>query len=147
MISTVCGPGFATAIGVLQHPPDHALVEVLRQLVRAFKDGVYIILDTLDESPRRKQRREVLRVITDARKWREPGLHLLLSSRDEVDIHEELNTMPVGHMSTVSMKNEFVDQDIAAFIASHIRTNRQLQKWEAHYEEIEKALIEGAKSV
>ncbi|KAM7211404.1 hypothetical protein V8F06_013204 [Rhypophila decipiens] len=128
-------------------PPDHVLVEFLRQLVQAFAGGVFIVLDALDESPRGKQRREVLQIITDARKWAEAGLHLLLSSRDEVDIHEELEAIPAGHMSTVSMNNEFVDQDIAAFIASHIRTNRQIQKWEAHYEEIEKALIEGAEGV
>ncbi|KAK4450964.1 hypothetical protein QBC34DRAFT_493465 [Podospora aff. communis PSN243] len=128
-------------------PPDHLLVELLRQLVQAFTGGVFFVLDALDESPRGKQRREVLQIITDARKWSEAGLHLLVSSRDEVDIHEELEAIPAGYMSTVSMKNEFVDQDIAVFIASHIRTNRQLQKWEAHYEEIEKALIKGAEGV
>jgi ankyrin repeat domain-containing protein 50 len=70
-------------------PPNEALIRCLRQLIRAFKD-VYIVLDALDESPRGEHRGDILQVLADMRIWSESGLHLLVTSRDEVDIRESL---------------------------------------------------------
>ncbi|KAK4127390.1 hypothetical protein N657DRAFT_678006 [Parathielavia appendiculata] len=65
-------------------PPDHALMDYLRQLVAKFND-VYMVLDALDESPRHKHREDLLQTLEKMRRWREPGLHLLVS-RDKQDI-------------------------------------------------------------
>jgi hypothetical protein len=124
-------------------PPDQVLMDCLRQLVRAF-DDVYLIVDALDESPRDKHRADVLQALADLREWSEPGLHLLVTSRDEPDIREDLDASPA---ETLPMKNASVDGDIAAFVSGHLRKNRRLRKWGPHHSRIEKVLAERAKGV
>ncbi|RYP18310.1 hypothetical protein DL765_004030 [Monosporascus sp. GIB2] len=124
-------------------PPDQALLGCLRQLVQAFRD-VYIILDALDESPRAKHRGLTLEILNDMRAWLEPGLHLLVTSRDEPDIREEL-----GELSEeiIAMRNDAVDRDIASFVSQRLRDDRRLRKWEEFYNRIESVLTERAKGV
>ncbi|KAH6889957.1 hypothetical protein B0T10DRAFT_43770 [Thelonectria olida] len=124
-------------------PPDPALMDCLHQLVRAFKD-VYIVLDALDESPRDKHREAMLQYLAELRAWSEPGLHLIVSSRNEVDIREELGALPE---ETIKMKNDSVDRDIASFISEHLHNNRRLRKWEEHHARIEVALTTRAQGV
>jgi hypothetical protein len=124
-------------------PPGEAFVDCLQQLVQAFKD-VYTILDALDESPPNQYREDVLQTLTKIRAWKEPGLHLLVTSRDATDIREELGASPD---ETISMKNESVDRDIATFISHHLRDNRRLRKWSEHYDQIETVLTSRAKGM
>ncbi|KAK4155947.1 ankyrin repeat-containing domain protein [Chaetomidium leptoderma] len=124
-------------------PPDLALLDCLHQLVSKF-DHVYIILDALDESPRGKHREYVLEALNDMRGWPGPGLHLLVTSRDEQDIREHLDP-PAEQV--VPMKNESIDADIASFVSGHLKTNHRLWKWEEHHDQIERAFTEGAKGV
>ncbi|KAI3326723.1 hypothetical protein HD806DRAFT_488009 [Xylariaceae sp. AK1471] len=125
-------------------PPDQALMDCLHQLVRAF-DDVYILLDALDESPQDKHRRgDMLRTLADLRKWSEPGLHLLVTSRDEPDIRRRLCA---SRDETILMKNDSVNDDIAAFISNHLKHNEQLEQWREYYDKIENALTKGAKGV
>ncbi|ORY68357.1 uncharacterized protein BCR38DRAFT_471936 [Pseudomassariella vexata] len=119
-------------------PPDHALLDCLRQLVRIFRD-VYIILDALDESPREKHQEAVLQVLNDLRNWSEPGLHLLVTSREEVEIREELEAIPED---IITMKNDAVDKDIASIVSQHLRDNRRLRKWKEYYGRIETTLTQ-----
>jgi len=124
-------------------PPDYALMGCLHELVRTF-EHVYIFLDALDESPRDKHRRDMLQKLIDIRAWSEPGLHLLVTSRDEPDIRRKLCA---PQDETISMKNDSVDKDIAEFISDHLRQNEQLERWEEYYDKIENVLTEGAKGV
>lgn len=124
-------------------PPDQALMNCLFQYIRAF-DEVYIVLDALDESPKGTLRQGVFQALRDIREWQEPGLHVMVTSRDEADIREELETTPEN---SISMKNSSVDQDIATFISQHLQQNRQLRKWAADHTTIEKALTSRAKGV
>ncbi|RYP53073.1 hypothetical protein DL768_001850 [Monosporascus sp. mg162] len=124
-------------------PPDQALLDCLRRLVQAFQD-VYIILDALDESPRVKHRGLTLQVLNDMRAWLEPGLHLLVTSRDEPDIREELGVLLE---EIIAMRNDAVDRDIASFVSQHLRDNRRLRKWEEFHNRIESVLTERAKGV
>ena len=128
-------------------PPDYALADCLHQLVRAF-EHVYIILDALDESPQNKHRRDMLQALVDIWAWSEPCLHLLVTSRDENDIRDVLrDEVYTSPDEIVSMKNDSVDSDIAAFVSKHLRDNRRLRKWEDCYERIETVLTERAKGV
>lgn len=128
-------------------PPDQALLDCLRQIARAF-DDVYIILDALDESPRDTHRGDVLQMLVDLRAWGEPGLHLLVTSREEPDIgdvlYKELSALPD---EVVSMKNSSVENDIAAFIFEHLRDNRKLRKWKEYHDRIKTTLSQRAKGV
>lgn len=121
-------------------PPESALLECLLHLVRAF-DDVYIVLDALDESPRDKHRETLLDTLADLR-TAGPTLHLLVSSRDEMDIREGLEPSP-GEM--IPMKNDAIDSDIASFISQQLR--QRLRRWADFHPKIQKALASRANGV
>ncbi|KAI1172750.1 ankyrin repeat-containing protein [Nemania sp. FL0916] len=124
-------------------PSNDALLKCLRALVRSFRD-VYIIIDALDESPRQVHRKAVLSVIHNIRTWSESRLHLLVTSRDELDIRKSLK---VAQEENISMKNEGVDADIVSFISQHLSDNGRLQDWKEYSEQINKTLTEKADGV
>jgi len=126
-------------------PPNDALVEYLHQLIGMF-DHVYILLDALDESPRDMsgKRKEVLNVLVEMRNWAEPGLHLMVTSRDEPDIREKLSA---SRDKIISMWNESVDHDIASFVSKHLRDSGEFQVWEDDFDKIETAFASRAKGV
>ncbi|CAH0004446.1 unnamed protein product [Clonostachys byssicola] len=126
-------------------PPNQALLDCLRQTIRAF-DDVYILLDALDESPRDKHRVDVLQSLVDILEWQEPGLHILITSRDEIDIREGLN---IPQSQILLLKNESIDDDIASFISKRLRESKKtaIQNWEKHFDQIETALKNGANGV
>ncbi|KAK2814216.1 hypothetical protein FQN49_008257 [Arthroderma sp. PD_2] len=78
------------------------------------------------------------------RSWSLPGMHLLVTSRDEVDIRNRLKPTVDEEQS---MRNHAIDQDISKFISAELRTNPDLYKWEAHRDTIQKALTERAGGV
>ena len=128
-------------------PPDPALQDCIHQLVWAF-EHVYLILDALDESLRNKHRRGVLEALTIIREWSEPGLHLLVTSRDETDIRDTLREeLYASPDEIVSMKNDSVDCDIASFVSSYLKDSRRLRKWEKYHDQIEKMLTKRAHGV
>jgi len=116
-------------------PPDEDLAKCLRQLVRRF-EHTYILLDALDESPLGKHRKEVLQHLVDLHYWAEPGLHLMVTSRDEPDIGNVLR-QKLGASEISMMKNTSVDRDIAAFVSQHLRESGDFQQWEDEYDRIE----------
>jgi ankyrin repeat domain-containing protein 50 len=124
-------------------PPLPALMESLRQVVNSFQD-VYILVDALDESPRHKKRETVLDTLRDLRGWSVPGLHILVTSRDELDIRERLDT---SNDEEIPMQNAEVDKDIADFVSQHLRQDWKMQKWSIYHDKIEQALVDRAKGV
>jgi hypothetical protein len=66
-------------------PPVKALLSSLRKTICRFND-TYILLDALDESPRGNKREGVLDAVQTIRQWGLPTLHLLVTSRNEMDI-------------------------------------------------------------
>ena len=115
-------------------PPDDFLLECLHQLIRDYND-VYLLLDALDESPRDQNPRELLNVLNEIRSWSEPGLRLLVTSRDEIDIREALSARDE---EIILIKNDSIDKDISTFVAQHLRANSQLRKWKDFLGRIEK---------
>jgi ankyrin repeat domain-containing protein 50 len=71
-------------------PPAMIMIVHLRHLVQKFNQ-VYILLDALDKSLQYSQRDQVLNAIKTMRKWLLPGLHLLVTSRNESDIRQSLS--------------------------------------------------------
>jgi archaellum component FlaC len=124
-------------------PPAIVLTAYLRQMIQKFGQ-VYILLDALDESPRYSQRDQVLNAIETMRKWLLPGLHLLVTSRDEPDIRESLS--PAGNEEVI-MKNAEINRDISEFISGRLNVDPKLRKWRAHHDRIQKVLAERAQGV
>lgn len=128
-------------------PPDEALIDCLRQLVRAF-DDVYIFLDALDESPRNKHRKDTLQTLTDLWAWSEPGLHLLVTSRNEVDISQVIrDELHLAADKVIGLNNHFIDDDIESFVSGHLEASRWMRRWADHRNQIKEALVERANGV
>lgn len=133
-------------------PPDHDLEDCMHQLVRSF-EHVYIILDALDESPLnlhgKNLRKSVLKVLVLMRKWSDPGLHLLVTSRDEPDICRDVlpDDLHAPQTQVVSMKNTSVDRDIASFIYGCLKDRSEMRKWEKYHDQIERALTERSRGM
>ncbi|KAK1636348.1 hypothetical protein BDP81DRAFT_320495 [Colletotrichum phormii] len=121
-------------------PPDPSLVECIHQILRMFED-VYIIIDALDESPRDSHRGDMLETLTEMRAWLDCSLHLLVTSRDEPDIKDELQA---ASEDMVHLKNDDIDKDIALFVTEHLERNRRLRKWMPYFAEIETVLVQKA---
>lgn len=124
-------------------PPNDVLFDCFHQLIREFQDA-YILLDALDESQLDEHRQELLDVLNGIRSWGEPGLHLLVTSRDEIDIREALDAKDE---EIITMRNDSIDEDISVFVSQTLRGNRQLQKWKGHHVQIERVLTEKAGGV
>jgi len=124
-------------------PPIPALLECVRQAIQKFQD-VYLIVDALDECPRYGARERVLETLIDFRNWSIHGLHILVTSRDEIDIRENLAP---SSTEDISMKNTGVDQDIAEFIQGHLERDRAMQKWSTHRSQIQDVLTAKAGGV
>ncbi|KAK0380335.1 vegetative incompatibility protein HET-E-1 [Colletotrichum limetticola] len=123
-------------------PPSTAdLLQCFRQVLQLFQN-VYVVLDALDESPRETSRFDLLETLKDIRTWPKLGLHLLVTSRDEVDIREGLE---VGEQATILMKHEGIDDDIASYVSQYLQ--RRLKLWTEHHALIEKVLTEKAHGV
>ena len=124
-------------------PPSLVLQAYLQRFLQKF-DHVYIVLDALDESPRDKLRDKVLDALEAIRKWGLKGLHLLITSRDELDIRIALDPSP--HQQAI-MKNAGIDKDITNFIHGQLDENRKLRKWLPYRGKIQETLSKRAQGV
>ncbi|MCJ1307811.1 hypothetical protein MMC25_001459 [Agyrium rufum] len=124
-------------------PPVASLMDAFRAMVLEYEQ-MYILLEALDESPRYSQRPQVLDTIETMRNWRIPGLHFLVTSRDEPDIREALD--PTKE-EDIPMNNDKIKTDIGNFISGNVKTDRKLQKWSMYHDQIQQALAEGAQGV
>ena len=124
-------------------PPSSVLTDVLRRLIQKFHH-VYIILDALDESPRLGAREHVLDTLETMRRWSLPGLHLLVTSRDEPNIRISLN---LSSNQEVKMKNGGIDEDISVFVWGRLQEDRILQKWLPYSKKIQETLAKRAQGV
>lgn len=127
----------------LEVPPSIDLIGHLQHMIQKF-DQVYIMLDALDESPRYGERDRVLKAIETMRKWLFPGLHLLVTSRDEPDIREFLCP---GKENEVIMKNAEINRDISNFVSEQLNIDPKLRKWRPYHDRIQQVLAERAHGV
>ena len=124
-------------------PPSPVLLEYLRRLIQRFRH-VYILLDALDESPRTGPREYVLDALKKMQEWGMQGLHLFVTSRDELDIRESLD-LPASQQ--VKMHNAGIDKDIADYISGRLGGDRRLRRLLPYRDKIQERLANGAKGV
>jgi hypothetical protein len=124
-------------------PSVDVLLDSLRCFLNRFRD-TYILLDALDESPRDCKREGVLRAIQVIRSWSISGVHLLVTSRNELDIREALGS---SRDQDLSLRNSEIDRDIANFVSYQLKNDAKLQKWKARHNEIQEKLTTGAQGV
>lgn len=124
-------------------PRNQTLLDCLRRLSRSF-EHTYIVIDALDESPRNEHRQDVLDILATMRGWMEPAIHLLVTSRDEIDIRQ---TLAPSRDESVAARNEASNKDIALYITTSLRDKPQLRKWKRFHGRIEATLTTQADGV
>lgn len=123
-------------------PPVVTLMSYLQRLMTLLPN-VFILLDALDECPRSTARESLLDCLEKMRKWSLPYLHLLVTSRFEMDIYDSLN----AEDQIVTMENAAIEEDIATYITSQLAEDKGLQKWERFYEKIRSTLTAKAEGM
>ena len=123
-------------------PPIYVWLAALRSVLDRTGE-IFIIIDALDECPvRMGEREELLKGLVSIKDFNLPNLHLLVTSRREVDISKTLS-----HILTeppFGIQNSEVDQDIQIHVRSEVTNNPKLSKWpHSIREEIEKELVRG----
>jgi hypothetical protein len=117
-------------------PPMEALLAYIKRILHRFSD-CYILIDAIDESPRDREREGVLKVLQTIQNWSLPGLHLMVTSRDELDIRKSLNPSPDQN---IVMKNSDIDKDIVNFVSYQLANEPELRRWKARHGDIEAKL-------
>lgn len=133
---------FSSSNNRQQPPTTDALLTMLQQMYQEF-DDIYIILDALDECT---DRLELLNVIEKIHRWKIGNLHFIVTSREEKDIQESLDSL-TGKDKQLSIQSALVDDDIRAYIQDRLKTDRQLRRWQSRLviqQEIENALMDRA---
>lgn len=146
-------PGLEADLSRLKETSSHgspslsALLDYLRSAVIRCRH-IYIVLDALDESPADSSRPALLSVIKTIRGWQQPGLHLLVTSRDVQDIRDSLHSLRVlTDAEQVALKNDGIHQDISQYVAHQVDHDPKLLRWGTEQEKIKKYLTSKADGV
>lgn len=133
---------FSSCLHGERQPTRHSLLLTLRKMVEEFAE-TFIILDALDECVERK---ELLADIKEIAKWKLGKLHMLVTSRREIDIERSLGPLINDH-DEVCIQDDLVNDDIRAYVRQRLETDEELARWRSRPEvqdEIETKLMEKA---
>jgi hypothetical protein len=100
------------------------LLAILQQVVQELPE-TYMVVDALDEC---NDRHELLEVVQKMAGWQQENLHILVTSRRELDIEYSLEKL-TDENSAVDLRARLVDQDIEAYVDYRLSTDKDLQKW------------------
>jgi hypothetical protein len=121
--------------GEVQQPSDEQLQNVLRDILDGFSH-VYIIIDALDECTDREKTLNWLNKLISSRSRKPANLHILVTSRPEIDINEtfgvldphsidvgEANTTDIVEYLNLQMMSKFTkyDENTRAKIKSDLK--------------------------
>ncbi len=106
-------------------PPSYdSLRIVLSQLCGCFKE-LYIVLDALDECT---ERHELVLAVEEIVAWQKSGLHLLTTSRRELELEECMNTL-AKEVDRIGIQGMPVEADINSYVRGRLCTDRRLKRW------------------
>lgn len=107
------------------------LKEVLNHLaVVKDLDDIFIIIDALDECLHNEVhglREEALDLIGDFETWSASKIHLLITSRRELDIEQRLT--PLLGIPPIPLECSQIDSDIELHISEQLSTDQNLKRW------------------
>ena len=113
------------------------LSDVLLDSTKEF-DNFYIVLDALDESV---ETRKVLLLLKRIISSKASRMHILVTSRYDVDIEDQLLPFTTGY---VHIENRLIEPDVRLYIQQQLQSSLKLQKWPQKVREsMEVALIAG----
>ncbi|KAI9754954.1 MAG: hypothetical protein M4579_004490 [Chaenotheca gracillima] len=121
-------------------PPMSGLETVLAELVKGF-DHAYIILDALDECPRKgNERDKLLKLIKKLSGWSNNGSHVFATSRLASDIEKAIAPLTDASIDI----EKVVDEDIRLYLRNRLVSPRFSDWPEPIKQEVESALSEGS---
>ena len=131
-----CGSGvWRPSVESLQN----TLLLVLRQFHHA-----YLILDALDECT---DRNELLDWIKEIMCWKVGILHVLATSREDVDIKNGLKKL---NPASICLEGNSVNTDIATYLDWMLRPDPERKTWRDHADtrnEVKTSLMKGAQGM
>jgi len=91
-------------------------------------DQVFIIIDAIDECPEKnEEREELLEIIKSMHDWSLDNLHMLATSRRELDIEAVLN--PLLSAPPISIQSAHIDADIRLHVQGELDAISKRKKW------------------
>jgi Cdc6-like AAA superfamily ATPase len=123
-----------------QRPTSSQLLSTLHDMMLEFTD-TYIVLDALDEC---EERDDLFKALEEMGSWKTANIRLLCTSRDEKDIKDSIELIPMAHHH-IKLSAAVTKDDIRTYIRERLRTDRTLRRWRGHpkvQEEIEISLVE-----
>ncbi|KAL8689775.1 MAG: hypothetical protein Q9218_004630 [Villophora microphyllina] len=103
-------------------PNTKVLVSTLHSAIDSLRKKTYLVIDALDEVPEAK-RHELLSVIKLLRGSEHSDVHILLTSRRELDIERALTSIATSNIATESSQ---VDDDIKMYIRARLAEDSRL---------------------
>ena len=125
-----------------RQPPGDVLLDTLHQMMTPLGD-TYMILDALDEC---EDRPELLMNLEHIISWEDVSLHVLVTSRREIDIDEALTSFS-SSQNRISIQSTSVNADIRIYVHDRLQADRKLKRWQKDLNmqrEIEDTLISKA---
>ena len=117
-----------------------SLRSALEQCIE-YTSNFFLVVDAIDEAPRDTNRDEVLRLISHLHGLGSEQMHVLITSRNEADIH---NTLPAAASVRIDLQNEEVSKDIELYVKERIAADASLTKWSHSHTVIEETLAGNA---
>ncbi|KAH8833234.1 hypothetical protein DL96DRAFT_1457839, partial [Flagelloscypha sp. PMI_526] len=106
-----------------KNPLPSIISDVLRELARTSGKPIFIIIDALDELPA-LQRKHFLKVLLTLAELENSQLHIMITSRDDLDIHQALH----GHVQLeLAVQDILVKHDIKMLVDQKLA----MEKWTA----------------
>ena len=111
----ICGNGH-------EQPAENAIRSLFMDAI-ACTGHKYIILDALDEC---KDREDFALFIREMFHSQQEGLRILITSRRERDIEEQLGSIATYN---INIQSAIVDEDIRRYVVGRLATDSKLKKW------------------
>ena len=129
------------------HPPEDELLTAIKSLLDESKQ-TFIIIDALDECPKNEDEREHLcNILKEIHNWATPNLHVLVTSRKEVDLDTALS--PIVTLGPISITDNNVSKsDIRKYVKTRLATDDELVGYPAELKDkVESTLVERAQGM
>ena len=127
-----------------QQPTLEQLLSVSHGVLNGIKGrDTFFIIDALDECNERKKLLELLEVIHERK---HPKLHILVTSRPELDIEKSLKAM-TSDEARICIQSTLVQKDVLTYIQDRLETDEALERFKFQpeiREEITRALMDKA---
>jgi hypothetical protein len=107
-----------------------------QQLLRALRDSLalltssFIVLDALDECDVTDK---LFDFLEEMQSWRESSLHVLLTSRDTMEMRDGLEDLIPSGMRTC-LQSQVVDKDIKAYVHRTLLEDRSFKGWQKKWQ-------------